>query len=304
MWTDIDYMDNYLDFTWDPVKFPRDQFAAFVDALHARNQHFVVIVDPGISNTSGYAAYEQGRAQGVFIQRSAAAGGGEFHGRVWPGFTAFPDWFAPNASAWWRDQVAAFLKGVAYDGLWIDMNEISNFCTGSCDPRRARVSANARAGFDPLNPPYAIDNMDKSQNHHVPLNGFTIDADCPHGSDPRLIEYNTHNLFGMMEGIATAAALEQVTGKRSLVISRSTFAGAGHHNGHWLGDNDATWDSMRQSIAGVLAMNLFGIPLVGADVCGFNGDTTEELCARWSALGAFYPFSRNHNAIGRIPQVR
>ena len=59
---------------------------------------------------------------------------------------------------------------------------------------------------------------------------------------------------------------------------------------------------MGYSVTGVMAHNIAGIPLVGSDICGFIGDTTPELCARWYVVGAFYPFSRNHNAWNNIPQ--
>ena len=76
----------------------------------------------------------------------------------------------------------------------------------------------------------------------------------------------------------------------------------GQYASKWLGDNTADMQDMGFSVSSIMLMNIFGIPLVGADICGFIGDTTPELCARWHVVGSYYPFSRNHNALGQLPQ--
>jgi alpha-glucosidase (family GH31 glycosyl hydrolase) len=76
----------------------------------------------------------------------------------------------------------------------------------------------------------------------------------------------------------------------------------GRYSHIWLGDNFSNFESLRASIPGIFSFGMFGFSLVGADICGFLLNSNDTLCARWHTLGAFYPFSRNHNHRGSLFQ--
>ncbi|XP_040291053.1 lysosomal alpha-glucosidase-like [Bufo bufo] len=276
-WNDIDYMHAYLDFTYDPDRF--GDMPEMVNEFHQDGMKYILIVEPAIGLTSpkgSYQPYEDGLKRGVYVTN---ADGKPLVGKVWPGPTVFVDFTNPEAHKWWYDMLKEFHDKVPFDGMWIDMNEPANNVHGSVDG----------CPDDTLeNPPY------------VPkvVGGVLRDTTICASSHQHLSShYNLHNMYGFFEAIASHDALIRIRGKRPFVISRSTFASHGRYAGHWTGDVESTWEQLYYSIPAILLFNMYGVPLVGADLCGFVGNVTEELCVRWSQVGAFYPFMRNHNTL-------
>ncbi|XP_044145770.1 sucrase-isomaltase, intestinal [Bufo gargarizans] len=278
--TDIDYMENRKDFTYDKEKFA--DLPNFSKNLHANGQKYIIILDPAISNQKlvgdlPYEAYERGQALGVWVNESD--GRTPLVGEVWPGVTVFPDYTNEECTKWWVNECLEFYKQVNYDGIWIDMNEVSSFVKGS---QKGCSSGNLNY------PPYTPAILDRVMYSKT----LCMDARQAWGS-----HYDVHSLYGYSMVLSTEEAIKAVfPGKRSIIFSRSTFAGSGKHSGHWLGDNAANWNDIKWAIPGMLEFSLFGIPYIGADICGFFDDSSEELCRRWMQVGAFYPFARNHNA--------
>nr|XP_025147479.1 putative maltase-glucoamylase-like protein FLJ16351 isoform X2 [Bubalus bubalis] len=274
-YSDIDYMDEKKDFTIDGVAFCG--LSGFAKELHENGLKYVIIMNPGILNNSDYQPYVNGSRKRVWILGDK----GFVVGQAYPGWTVFPDFTNPDCTEWWKEQFSEFYKTLEFDGVWIEMDEVSSFLQSS--DQDCEVN---NFNFPPFKP--------RVLDHLLFARTLCMDTEF-HGG----FHYDVHSLYGYTMARATDSAMENIfPKKRRFILSRSTFAGSGKFAAHWLGDNAARWDDLRWSIPGILEFNLFGIPMVGANICGYRENVTEELCRRWMQLGAFYPLSRNHNGPG------
>ncbi|KAJ2156323.1 hypothetical protein GGF46_005262 [Coemansia sp. RSA 552] len=204
-WTDIEYMDNTRDFTFDAANYPLAEMQRQLGQLHANGQKMVLIVDPAIQANHSYDTFVRGLEKDVFVK---SADGNTYIGQVWPGYTVFPDWFSANVTEWWHDELRRFYTDLPIDGMWIDMNEAASFCTGSCGTNKSLDELPSYSGLfkkkphrplDPRNkllaPPYAIHNPEPE------LSAKTIATTAVHSNG--IAEYYVHNLYGHMESKIT-----------------------------------------------------------------------------------------------------
>ncbi|MFG0259662.1 MAG: TIM-barrel domain-containing protein [Phycisphaerales bacterium JB041] len=254
LWMDIDYMHGFRVFTFDDEKFPDP--AALNRDLHGQGFHAVWMIDPGVKVDEGYDVYTQGRDGGHFI---TTADGAEFHGNVWPGPCAFPDFTRRRTRQWWATLYRDYMA-TGIDGVWNDMNEPAVFgAPGKTMP---------------------------DTNRH--------DADDDLGGPDSHARY--HNLYGMQMVRATLDGVRAANPeKRPFVLTRSNFLGGHRYAATWTGDNTSNWDHLRWSITMALGMGLSGQPFVGPDIGGFSGNADGHLFARWMGIGALLPFARGHS---------
>lgn len=228
------------------------------DYLHANNFRAVWMIDPGVKREEGYFVYDSGTAGDYWVNNSS---GEPFTGKVWPGECLFPDFTMPETREWWGELYNNFIT-TGIDGVWNDMNEPSVF-----------------DGPDGTMPE---DNMHRGGGEILP---------GPH------LRY--HNVYGMLMVKASRDGILKVNpDRRPFILSRSNFLGGQKYAATWTGDNTATWKHFKMATPMVLNLGLSGQPFSGPDLGGYKGSPDANLFANWIAVGAFYPFCRNHTEKG------
>lgn len=290
---DIDYMQDYRDFTWNREAFP--DLKGFADQLKQDHLHLVPIIDAGIKLDEKEPLYQEGLQRDLFCKK---ADGSVFVGAVWPGRACFPDFLNTRAREWFGSHYNTLLdEGI--DGFWNDMNEPAIFYSDETLARGFEIADELRGENIGLDGSFKLkDAFGRMANHPDDYRRFY------HDMDGRRVRHDrVHNLYGaMMTRSAAEAFRKRDANKRVLLFSRSAFAGAHRYGGMWQGDNFSWWSHIALCMHMLPALNMSGFLFTGCDLGGFGCNTTEDLLERFLQLGVFTPLMRNHSALGTREQ--
>lgn len=288
VYMDIDYMEDYKDFTVSKERFP--EFKKYVKEVRDKGIRLVPIIDAGVKIEPGYSVYEEGVENDYFVKD---VDGNDYVTAVWPGLTHFPDFLNWEAREWFGNYYKVLLND-GIEGFWNDMNEPAIFYSqNKVDEIKEQIIQ-----MDENTEDEKI--LDLRWQFNELANNPQDYAAMYHNMDGKLINHDkVHNLYGYNMTRAAGEAFERIEpNKRILMFSRSSYIGMHRYSGIWMGDNCSWWSHILLNLKMLPSLNMCGFLYVGADVGGFGSNASEDLVMRWMALGVFTPLLRNHSALG------
>ena len=293
IYMDIDYMQDFKDFTVNEKNFP--DFPEFVKEMKDQELRLIPIIDAGVKVEKGYEVYEEGVKNNYFCKRED---GSDFVAAVWPGYTHFPDVLNPEARKWFGGKYK-LLTDAGIEGFWNDMNEPAIFYTpeGVCEVKEAMREF--------IDEEESVDDVWEIRDMVADLANNAKDyASMYHNMNGKMVRHDqVHNLFGYNMTRAAGEALREICPeKRCLLFSRSSYIGMHRYGGIWTGDNKSWWSHILLNLKMLPSLNMCGFLYTGADLGGFGCNTTRDLLLRWLALGVFTPLMRNHACLGTREQ--
>lgn len=291
---DIDYMQDFADFTVNRERFP--DLPALAADLKERGIHLVPIIDAGIRADGQNDVCREGLANDYFCRKED---GTPFVAAVWPGDAYFPDFLRPEVRDWFGRKYQA-LTDQGIDGFWNDMNEPALFYTPEHlqDVAREAGALAAKGNLDMYDFFRLQELFGSLSNNPDDYRSFY------HLIDGKPVRHDrVHNLYGYQMTRAAGEAFAAIRpGIRTLLYSRSSCIGSHRYGGIWLGDNNASWAQLLENVRQMPSVQMCGYLYSGADLGGFGGDTTPDLALRWLQFGLFTPLMRNHSALGTRDQ--
>ena len=258
---DSPWETGYNTFDWDTTLYPDPQ--AMIDYFHSIDVKVLMWITTAI-NTDMHSLYHYADSMGYFMQETSTGGAKVIN--WWKGDGSMIDFFNPDAVAWWKSLMDKTLD-MGIDGWKCDGTDYL------ISPLIGNATYSPGAGR-------VIDRLEYSHAYYRLFHDYTrqkLGNDRVNMSRP-VDNYGVTFLSG------------------DLVAFTPKDIGWAC----WVGDQDATFNGMKNALNNMYHSDAYGYLIFGSDIGGYreNGAfppnmRSKELFIRWAQLGAFSPLMEN-----------
>lgn len=280
LWSDIDYLRSSANFWFDDYNFPPDKMTQLFKNYKKR---WIPVIQAYIPSQRLSHAWTFPNVTDIMIKDGLDPNAG-LMGKMYNGFLYFVDNFHPSSEEFWNTMYDYLDNLVPISGVWLDANEVTN-------GMHTIIYNRTHAEIDRTRKYYNLPFYPGGKNFY---DLAIIDPDALHYGN--VDEWNVRPFNSLLQSRHSYNYLKKKFAF-PFVLTRGNVMGSGQYSYHFIPDIHSYWEYLRVATAQISTYNIFGIPMIGPDVCGMvgEGQTNPEICARWYQIGAFYPFARNHH---------